>query len=240
MLNFPNPKLPALKSLGIIGTGKLGSLIFSIAQRHGLQTVAVNRSSSKDDYDNLSRTQVWIDVASANGLCERLEKAKQLQIPVVVGTTGIDNLLENIKKTHASNSAVLISANFNPMVHLFYHFCESLYSQSCFLSPTETHIKEVHHLQKKDSPSGTALELRRRLERIGATPGEIEAIREGDVKGKHTLELTGLFDKWTIEHESLNRESFANGALLAAQWILNKRGFYHFEDVIRDLTPLKI
>lgn len=241
MLKFPNPHLPKIKTLGIIGKGKFGQLIEKLAHEQHIETVSVNRASDETCWSKLENAHVWIDVAHAEGLEKRLERAKKLQIPVIIGTTGLGNDLEKwVTGTSLLDWGLLVGANFNPMVSLFYHICESLYQKSRLLSTFETHIKEIHHVHKKDAPSGTALELQHRLEQLGAPFKTIESIREGDVKGTHILELTGPCDKWTIGHQSLCRESFANGALLAAQWMIGRKGFYKFQDVILDLSGLKL
>lgn len=237
MLNFPNSLFPRLRSIGIIGTGKLGKLIAEIAQKNGLLVIAINRESKQEAWDEMIQTDVWIDVSFHEGIESRVERAKLHQIPLVIGTTGIEFLLKKWENEgFDNNQGVLISANFNPMVSLFYEMCETLYQKTAALSSCKGHIKETHHIHKKDAPSGTALELYRRLEKLGLSNPEIESFREGDIKGIHTLELIGPWDKWTIEHESLSRESFAIGALVAAQWMQGRSGLYHFQDVIRDLT----
>jgi 4-hydroxy-tetrahydrodipicolinate reductase len=241
MLKFPNPNLPRLTTLGLIGKGKFGQSIEKMALNHGIEVVSINRSSPPSAYLQLEKTQVWIDVALAQGMEERLFKAQQLGIPVVIGTTGIEPLIESWKKTLGEHSpGLLVSANFNPMVHLFYHLCESLYQKANSISPCQSHLKEIHHVHKKDAPSGTAAELRRRLQQLGDPNCIIESAREGDIKGTHILELTGPWDKWTIEHQSLSRESFANGALLAAQWMIHRKGFYQFQDLIQNLSWLHL
>lgn len=241
MLTFPNPQLPKLHSLGLIGTGKLGGLILDVAQKKGISLVIVNRSSAAQQWEEMAKTQVWIDVSFHEGIEDRLEKARHLNIPFVIGTTGIESLLKKWEShPFDTEHGVLISANFNPMVSLFYHMCESLYQKTEALGSFKAHIKESHRVHKKDSPSGTALELYSRLQKLGMNHDCIESIREGDIKGIHSLELTGPWDKWTIKHETLSRESFAYGALLAAQWMLNRPGLYHFQDVIKDLTPFKL
>jgi 4-hydroxy-tetrahydrodipicolinate reductase len=97
------------------------------------------------------------------------------------------------------------------------------------------HITERHHIHKKDAPSGTAVALQRVVEQASGMRVEITSEREGDVMGVHALELSSAGDRIMLNHEVTSRRAFAEGAVLAAEWIIGKTGFYDFKDIFNQL-----
>ena len=97
------------------------------------------------------------------------------------------------------------------------------------------HITEIHHIHKKDAPSGTAATLQRVLEQAAGVRVDITSEREGEVPGVHTLELNSAGDRIMLTHEAKSRRTFAEGAVLAAEWVAGKTGFYEFKDIFAQL-----
>ena len=191
----------------IIGSrGKLGSCIAKLAQ-----TVT-----------NPEEANVIIDVSSPSALSDALSYKK----PLVIGTTG--HSPDQIAHIKASPLPIFLSANFSPGIALLKQFLK--HNSQWF---DKAKIEDVHHFNKKDAPSGTALALASCLK----IAPEITSIREGDVIGKHTVTLNLQDESLIIQHNAHSRELFARGAILAAKFILGKKpGLYSMNDLIESGT----
>ena len=156
-------------------------------------------------------------------------------VPIVEGTTGWNEQRPSIEQMVAEREGTLIfGANFSVGVNLFYKLAEYAAGLFAKFPEYEAFIEEQHHSRKKDAPSGTALQLKEIVSRY-VEVGGIAATRAGNIPGTHRLGFDGTADQILIEHSARTREGFALGALMAAEWVIGKRGFFEFGDVIDEI-----
>ena len=178
-------------------------------------------------------------------------KLIQLGIPVVTGTTGWNDQQDEIRElVESAKGSFLFAANFSLGMNLFYRIVEESARIFNHFNEYDPYVFEQHHNGKADSPSGTALQLtdivlenmeRKKRAALDRLQRQIEddevsvsAIRAGGAPGSHTVGFDGMFDSITLNHTNRSRESLAQGAILAAEWLLGKSGFFDFNEVIDD------
>ncbi len=153
---------------------------------------------------------------------------------MVVGTTGWYGEIDAIRSLVEERGVGLVfGANFSYGVNLFFQIVRA--AAPALAHGYHGHITERHHIHKKDAPSGTAVALQRVLEQATSAHVDITSEREGDVTGTHTIELASTGDRIELKHEAVSRSTFAEGAVLAAEWIAGKPGFYDFKDIFGQL-----
>ena len=186
--------------------------------------------------EQLRTADVAIDFTTADAVRRNVEAAMIAGIPLVEGTTGWNSEREAIAKLVVeSDGAFVFGANFSIGVNLFYRvtdFAAELFSK---FSEYEVFIEEQHHSRKKDAPSGTALKLKEVVARHIDDDFSITATRAGHIPGTHRVGFDGPADQILLEHAARSREGFASGALMAAEWIVGKKGFYEFTDVMDEV-----
>ncbi len=234
-------------NIALIGYGAMGHLVETRARERGHQiSVVINESHAGLPAEQLAETlraaEVAIDFTVAEAVRRNVEACMLAETPIVVGTTGWNDQRPEIEKlVTEANGAMVYGANFSISVSLFYRVAEFAAELFAKFPEYEAFIEEQHHSRKKDSPSGTAL----RLEEIisaklslgdanGGVRVPIAATRAGNIPGTHRLGFDGPADQILIEHAARNRESFALGAIMAAEWIENRKGFYEFTAVIKE------
>jgi len=158
---------------------------------------------------------------------------------VVIGTTGWQEQLAEVRAAAlGARIGVVHGANLSLGVNVFYRLAEQAARLLAGFEEYDPFIQDWHHRAKVDSPSGTALEIRRRLARhLGEREVPITCRRAGYVPSEHTVGFDSEADTILIEHRARNRRGFAAGALLAAQWISGRTGFYDFQEVLADVLP---
>lgn len=221
-----------------LGRGKTGSLVAEIAAERGhrVQTISAsdNLSAAWLTAENLRDTDVVIDFTTPHAVLANIEAVANAGKAMVVGTTGwygeIDRVRGMVKK---SGSGFVFGANFSYGVNLFFQIVRA--AAPALTHGYTGHITETHHIHKKDAPSGTAVAIQRVLQQATSVELGITSEREGDVTGTHTLELAAAGDCIVLTHEAKSRRAFAEGAVLAAEWIAHKRGFYDFKDIFGEL-----
>jgi 4-hydroxy-tetrahydrodipicolinate reductase len=182
----------------------------------------------------LSDFEAVIDFTTPGAVVKNSEACIRAGKAMVVGTTGWYQELERIRRlVQEAGSGFIFGTNFSYGVNLFFQVAQAG-------APALEHgytgqITERHHIHKKDSPSGTAIALQRLLEQASGRHIEITSEREGDVPGIHTLELASAGDRIVLTHEAKSRLPFAQGAVLAAEWLVGKTGFYDFKDIFGKL-----
>ncbi|WP_124981380.1 4-hydroxy-tetrahydrodipicolinate reductase [Nonlabens xiamenensis] len=230
--------------IALLGYGKMGKAIENVALERG-HTV-VTKVGRNDSMEDISKADVIIEFTSPDSVINNLKHLIPLQIPVVCGTTGWNDSLEEIEELVQQHKSALVHAsNFSLGVNLFFELNRQLAEvMSKFEEQYEVSLQEIHHTQKKDAPSGTALSLFEGLHNFAGNKSwhlgtqqkpdsvPIEAIREDDVKGTHTVTYKSGIDSIHITHEAYTREGFAMGAVIAAEWINNKKGMYTMKDVL--------
>jgi 4-hydroxy-tetrahydrodipicolinate reductase len=233
--------------IAIIGYGKMGKVIEELATERGHEIVL--RLTSKDsDFDSsvLKIADVAIEFSVPDAAIRNINKCFEANIPVIVGTTGwLDQLEEVSKSCTASNGGLFYASNFSIGVNIFFKV-NTLLAKLMNSQPSyEISMEEVHHTQKLDSPSGTALTIAnqildnvsRKNNWVEALSGEsdqiaIEAKRIADTPGTHIVTYENDIDKIEISHEAKGRKGFALGSILAAEFMLNKTGVYGMSDLL--------
>jgi 4-hydroxy-tetrahydrodipicolinate reductase len=235
-------------NIALIGYGKMGKMIGQLAAERGhAVTITVSQSHADLSAEQLAETlraaDVAIDFTVADAVCRNVEACVLAGVPIVVGTTGWNEQKAEIERIVTNgNGATVYGANFSIGVNLFYRVTEFAAELFAKFPEYEAFIEEQHHSRKKDSPSGTALKLQEivsaKLFPADAEEGvrvPVAATRAGNIPGTHRLGFDGPADQILIEHTARNREGFALGAIMAAEWIENRRGFYEFTDVLDSL-----
>lgn len=179
---------------------------------------------------DIKKADVVIDFSQPEFLETVIRFAIEKKIPLVSGTTGLDSKKMNSLKRAAKKIPVLWAPNMSLGVQVVRHMLVTFNN----LKNYHFQIDDIHHLHKKDAPSGTALYLEKNLSRHIGRKTNINSIREGEIFGVHRIIARGPEEKIVIEHEAFNRTVFARGALLCAKWIIKKKkkGFYSMEDVL--------
>ena len=218
----------------LIGKGKMNLLVASLAQEQGHRVVQVIDGPG-DWKSGWAPGLVAIDFSVPGAVLDNLERALLAGIPVVIGTTGWYHRLEEARQlVERSSVAAIYGANFSPGVNAFYR----IVAAAARALPAEygVFVSEAHHRQKKDAPSGTAGRLAEVLAGAGRPPESMTSIRCGAIPGTHTVGFDAEADTITLTHTARSRRGFAEGALLAAQWLPGRRGLFEFSDVFDALV----
>lgn len=228
--------------IALLGYGKMGKTIEKLATEKGHSIVA--RVGSDSDYSGLEEADVAIEFSTPEAVIKNLETCFDQQIPVVCGTTGwLDKKETMLKRCQASNGSFIYASNFSIGVNIFFALNKKLAEMMADHKDYNVGIEEIHHTQKLDAPSGTAITLAEdiieksdyknwKLDNANENEIPVKALREDDVKGTHTITYTSAIDTLSIQHEAHTRDGFALGAILAAEWLQNKKGIYTMSDVL--------
>lgn len=237
--------------IGLIGYGKMGKAIEAIALERGHTIAFTVNSQLTIDQVQLSSADVAIEFSQPNLVIEHIKKCLREQLPIVVGTTAWQKQLPEIEKlTNQLNGSLLHASNFSVGVNLFFQLNERLASLMSNHTNYSASIEEIHHIQKLDAPSGTAVTLadgiiKNHTNYLSWVCGEefipetndqqiaITAIREPDVPGTHTIHYQSTIDTLSITHQAHNRLGFAQGAVLAAEFLYGKKGIFTMRDVLK-------
>ncbi len=228
--------------IALLGYGRMGKAIENIAKNRGHEIVA---KIDKDQIEGtLEHANVAINFSIPDAAVNNIFSALSLKIPVVCGTTG---WLEDLKKvtdfTTKNDTAFLYASNFSIGVNLFFKLNEQFTQIMNKHHHYSLNIEEIHHIHKLDAPSGTAITLAEGIIENSKSSDwslstdksdeiQIDAIREGEVPGTHTITYESSIDAISIKHEAHNREGFALGAVVAAEWIVGKKGIFKMSDVL--------
>ena len=218
--------------IAILGNGKMGKKIAELAVEKGYEIVAVSSSNNPAINLDLSKTDIAIDFSTPTTAFENITHAINSGVPVVSGTTAwLDKLQEVENLCRNKNVAFLYASNFSLGMNLFFELNKKL-AKLMNCQQYKCKIHEVHHAEKLDAPSGTAKTLAKDVEKIQQKKIEISADRIENVAGTHSVIYNSIVDEIEIKHTAKNREGFARGALLAAEWIIGKKGVFSMKDVL--------
>jgi 4-hydroxy-tetrahydrodipicolinate reductase len=229
--------------IALLGYGKMGKVIERIALERGHQ-IAFIKASSTNSFDGLENVDVAIDFSVPSSAVENITTCFSKNIPVISGTTGwLEQYDEVVKLANEANGAFIYGSNFSLGVNIFFQLNEYLAKMMANLNQYKVSIEEIHHTQKLDAPSGTAISLADgiiknsdfttwTMETPNATAIPIEAKRIANVPGTHIIKYESEVDTIEIEHVAHSREGFALGAVVAAEWILGKKGVFTMKDVL--------
>ena len=216
----------------IIGYGKMGKMVekIAISKGHSINQII---DSPNDEIDG--NADVAIIFSTPESAVLNIMKCFEKKLPVVCGTTGWLNDIEKIKKyCETNNSTFLFSPNFSLGVNLFFKINNSVSKIMRNSDEFDLRISEVHHTSKIDSPSGTALKIKRDIDSILNKNTQIESKRIGSNNGTHEIIYESFSDLIKISHTAKNRDSFALGSIVCAQWIISQNGFFEMDDFLND------
>ena len=218
--------------IAIVGYGKMGKLITVLAEEKGYDIVLKTNSNLPFEKCNLKDVDVAIDFSTPGTAFNNISHAIKNNIPIISGTTGWLEKLEEIKKLCTKyNGAFLYASNFSIGVNMFFKINTEL-AKLMQDKNYKTSISETHHLEKLDKPSGTAKTLSEDIHKeLKITPNIISHRIEKKI-GTHEIMYESAIDNIKIVHEAKSRDGFALGALKAAEWIKNKNGIFSMQDVL--------
>ena len=218
--------------IAIVGYGKMGKLITVLAKEKGYDIVLKTNSNLPFEKCNLKDIDVAIDFSTPETAFNNISHAIKNNIPIISGTTGWLEKLEEIKKLCTKyNGAFLYASNFSIGVNMFFKINTEL-AKLMQEKNYKTSISETHHLEKLDKPSGTAKTLSEDIHKeLKITPNIISHRIEKQI-GTHEIIYESAIDNIKIVHEAKSRDGFALGALKAAEWIRNKNGIFSMQDVL--------
>jgi len=229
--------------IALLGYGKMGKVIETIALERG--HVIVLRKTSSNTFDGLAAADVAIDFSIPNVAVEHITTCLEAGVPVVSGTTGwLDHYDAMVALCQERDGAFLYGSNFSLGVNLFFELNAYLAQlMAKFRSVYRVSMEEIHHTQKLDAPSGTAISLATGIIENAAYESwtldqptdqqiHIDAQRIENVPGTHSVFYNSAVDLLEIKHVAHNREGFALGSVMAAEWLVGKKGVYSMQDVL--------
>ncbi len=229
-------------NIALFGYGKMGKMIGQIAQERGHAIVAkIDVGTADVDYGAMD---VAIDFSTPDAAFENITNCFKNGVPVISGTTGwLTKYNEAVKICGENEGAFIYASNFSLGVNIFFELNAYLAKMMSNLEQYRVSMEEIHHTQKLDAPSGTAITLAEgiiknsnyenwTLEATGDKTIPITSVREGMVPGTHSIHYKSDVDSIEIKHTAHNRQGFALGAVIAAEWIQGKTGVFSMKDVL--------
>ena len=210
----------------------MGKAIEKIAltKRYKIHSI-VNCLSDLKKID-LSTADIAIEFTNPKSALENISFCLKSNLPVVSGSTGWLAELKTIEKIcEKYNGSFLHSSNFSLSMNKFLNVSKRLARD---LKNYDISILEKHHIQKLDKPSGTALLLKNEIQKYYNKDIKVISQREKDIKGIHTVFYKSAYDEIEITHSAKNRDTFARGAIMSAEWLVGKKGFYTFNDCLKN------
>jgi 4-hydroxy-tetrahydrodipicolinate reductase len=229
--------------LAIIGLGRMGRAIDELARERGFDVVARldaahNRDGGGITPESLRGAEVAVEFTEPSAALPNIHAALVAGCPIVVGTTGWYDALPLVTTEVArAGGALLWAPNFAVGVSIFERVVEEAARLAAAAPGFDTHIVETHHAAKKDAPSGTAQKLAQAARRGSGREVPITSVRTGFVPGTHELLLDARFEQIRLEHVARDRRVFAEGALIAARWLVGRRGVFQMRDVLAPSEP---
>lgn len=229
--------------IALLGYGKMGKVIEKNLLQRGHQIVL--RKSSTTTFEGLKNADVAIDFSVPNVAVANISECLNVGIPIISGTTGwLDKYQEMVALCEEKNGAFIYGSNFSLGVNLFFDLNEKLAKMMSNFNQYKVEIEEIHHIQKLDAPSGTAISLANGIisnskytnwtlsEEAKDSEIFIDAQRIENVPGTHSVIYDSLVDAIEITHTAHSRDGFAFGAVIAAEWIFGKKGVFTMKDVL--------
>jgi 4-hydroxy-tetrahydrodipicolinate reductase len=223
--------------LAIIGLGKMGRTIEQLAPERGFEVVArvdpKGGEAAKVTRETLNRADVAVEFSIPTSAPANITAAVEARCPIVVGTTGwYDKRAEIEALVLERKGAILIAPNFSVGVAAFGEIVKAATRALKSAPGFDAHLMETHHAAKKDAPSGTAATLEKLAAAEWGRAIPITSIRTGSVPGTHEFLFDAPFEQIRITHEARDRRVFADGALLAAKWLIGRHGVFTMSDVL--------
>jgi 4-hydroxy-tetrahydrodipicolinate reductase len=228
--------------IALLGYGKMGKVIERIALERGHHIVL--KKSSASSYEGIQHADVAIDFSVPESAVCNISECFATNVPVVCGTTGwLAHYDEMVKLCDDKKGSFIYSSNFSLGVNIFFELNSYLAKMISKIEQYKVSMEEIHHTQKLDAPSGTAISLANgiiensdyknwTLENPGQNQIHIEAKRIENVPGTHSIFYDSEVDQIEIKHTAHSREGFALGAVIAAEWLQHKKGVFTMKDVL--------
>lgn len=228
--------------IALLGYGKMGKVIEKIALERGHEITL--RKGRNDSYAGLEKADVAIDFSIPTSAVANISACFENNVPVISGTTGwLEEYDEIVALCQAKNGSFIYGSNFSLGVNIFFELNEYLAKMMANLKQYQVSMEEIHHTQKLDAPSGTAISLANgiiqntdytnwTLDEATASEIHIEAKRIENIPGTHSIFYDSNVDQIEIKHTAHTREGFALGAVVAAEWIIGKNGIFTMKDVL--------
>lgn len=229
--------------IALLGYGRMGKAIEIIAKNRGHEIVAkIDKDNPNDAIDH---ADVAINFSVPSAAVSNITNSLKQRVPIVCGTTGwLEHQSEIEQLCYKNNGAFLYASNFSLGVNIFFALNEKLAQMMEQHTQYKASLEEIHHTEKLDAPSGTAITLAEGIlphtaqqswkltEEASENDLAITAKREPHIPGTHTVTYNSDIDVISIEHIAHNRDGFALGAVLAAEWIVGKSGVFSMKDVL--------
>jgi len=228
--------------IALLGYGKMGKVIERIALERGHEIVL--RKSSASSFDGLDNADVAIDFSVPSSAVTNISECLDNGIPVISGTTGwLEDYNKMVTLCEEKNGAFIYGSNFSLGVNLFFELNNYLAKMMSKFNQYKVTMEEIHHTQKLDAPSGTAISLAKgiiensnysnwTLDNPNENEIQIDAKRIENVPGTHSIFYTSEVDTIEIKHTAHNRDGFALGSIIAAEWLVGKQGVFTMKDVL--------
>lgn len=253
-MNFLGDKM----KIAIIGYGKMGHEIERLAKEKGITVTSIIDPLSKDSThkeiskESLKEIDVAVDFTHPSTVLENIKKVCSLGKNMVVGTTGWYDQMNEVKRiVEKAGTGFIWSGNFSVGVNIFFKIVENAAKLMDKFQDYDVFVHEFHHNQKADSPSGTAMmigkimkenlkrkdtivteELKRKIK---VNELHVSSTRCGTISGTHIVGFDSKADSIELKHTAKGREGFAIGALMAAEWIKGKKGFFNIDDLMKNI-----
>ncbi len=226
-------------NLALLGYGKMGQTLAQLAPQRGFEVrlvmdVDANAQGRGITREKFQGIEVSVDFTTPDAVVKNIQRVAALGVNLVVGTTGWHKHQAEVRKVieHAGIGLVY-AANFSIGVNLFYRLARAAAEIFAPFPMYDPFLTETHHKMKKDAPSGTALEITRQIQPYFADRDiPVASVRAGYVPGVHELSFDSEADTVVLRHTARGRQGFAEGALYAARWVVGKKGFYSFAEVL--------
>ena len=229
-------------NIALLGYGKMGKVIEKIALERGHEIVL--RKGSSDSFEGITQADVAIDFSVPSSAVSHISECLNQNIPVISGTTGwLENYSDMVHLCQQKNGSFIYASNFSLGVNIFFELNNYLAKMMKNLSDYKVSMEEIHHIQKLDAPSGTAISLANgiientdyvnwTLENPTANQIYIDAKRIENIPGTHAVFYDSKVDQIEIKHTAHSREGFALGSVIAAEWLVEKKGVFTMKDVL--------
>jgi 4-hydroxy-tetrahydrodipicolinate reductase len=222
----------------VLGKGKTGGMVAEIARERGHEVreigSAENAGGAAVSTEALREVEVVIDFTAPHAVLGNVEACLRAKKDVVIGTTGWYDEIQRVQAlAESSGVGCVFGANFSVGVNLFFEIARS--GAAALKLGYEGTMVERHHTQKRDAPSGTAVAINNVLRDASGQMVGIESVREGNIVGDHELRFESSNFVIELSHSAKSRRGFAEGAVIAAEWVRGKKGFFDFKDVWREL-----
>ena len=229
--------------IALLGYGKMGKVIEQVALQRG-HDIVLKVDENTISYD-ITLTDIAIDFSVPDAAVNNITNCLNKGVPIISGTTGwLNNYDKMVVLCKEKNGAFIYASNFSLGVNIFFELSKNLAKMMKNLSQYDVSLEEIHHTQKLDVPSGTAITLAEGIiehsnykkwkldTNVGANIIPIEAKRIENVPGTHSVNYNSKVDAISITHAANNRDGFALGAVIAAEWLIGKTGVFTMNDVL--------